>query len=69
MSTISVPLNAKLEADLDFLVMSGTASNRAAVMRKALIRLSEVEAVEAVLRASKEPTLRGDLRSLMKKIK
>ena len=69
MSTISVPLNSKLELSLDYLVKSGVAGNRAAVMRKALTRLSEEEAIEAVLRAEKEPTLRGDLKDLMKKIK
>lgn len=69
MSTISVPLNSKLELSLDHLVKSGVASNRAAVMRKALERFTEEEAVSAVLRASQEPTLRGDLKDLMKKIK
>ena len=69
MSTISVPLNAKLELSLDYLVKSGVASSRAAVMRKALTRLTEEEAVEAILRAEREPILRGDLRNLMKKIK
>ncbi len=69
MSTISVPLNSKLELSLDYLVKSGVASNRAAVMRRALERLSEEEAVEAVLRAVREPILRGDLKDLMKKIK
>ena len=69
MSTISVPLNSKLELSLDYLVKSGVGDNKAAVMRKALIRLSEEEAVAAVIRAQQEPTLRGDLRDLMKKIK
>jgi Arc/MetJ-type ribon-helix-helix transcriptional regulator len=69
MSTISVPLNSKLELSLDYLVKSGVADNRAAVMRKALERFSEDEAVNAVLRAEQEPTLRGDLKDLMKKIK
>ena len=69
MSTISVPLNSKLEISLDFLVKSGVANNRAEVMRKALTRLSEEEAIQAVLCAEQEPTLRGDLRDLMKKIK
>ncbi|MBI3888564.1 hypothetical protein HY311_02110 [Candidatus Nomurabacteria bacterium] len=69
MSTISVPLNSKLELSLDYLVKSGVADNRAAVMRKALERLTEDEAVAVVLRAEQEPTLRGDLRNLMKKIK
>ena len=69
MSTISVPLNSKQELSLDYLVKSGVAENRAAVMRKALTLLSEEEAVQAVLRARQEPTLHGDLRDLMKKIK
>ncbi|MFA6076673.1 MAG: hypothetical protein WC735_01195 [Candidatus Paceibacterota bacterium] len=73
MSTISVPLNSKLEQSLDYLVKSGVADNRAAVMRKALTRLTEDEAVSAVLRAEQEVKdgliLRGDLRKLAKKIK
>ena len=69
MSTISVPLSKEQQAQLDNLVESGVASNRAAVMRKALKKLSEDEAVEAILRAEKEPLLRGDIRTLMRKIK
>jgi len=69
MSTISVPLNSKLDSSLNDLVKSGFANNKAEVMRKALTRLSEEEAIQAVLRAEKEPTLRGNLRDLMKKIK
>lgn len=69
MSTISVPLTSELEASLNNLIKSGFANNKAEVMRKALERLTEDEAVEAVLRALREPTLRGDLKDLMKKIK
>ena len=73
MSTISVPLNSKLELSLDYLVKSGVASNRAAVMRRALERLTEDEAVAVVLRAEREMAegkgLRGDLRTLAKKLK
>ena len=69
MSTISVPLNSKLELSLNNLVKSGFGDNKAAVMRKALERLTQEEAIQAVLRAEQEPTLRGDLRALMKKIK
>ena len=54
---------------LDNLIKSGVANNRAAVMRNALERFTEDEAVAAVLRATQEPTLRGDLKDLMKKIK
>ena len=69
MATISVPLNKEQAASLDVLVKSGAGANRADVMRKALVRLSETEAVEAVLRASREPSLKGDLRALAKKLK
>ena len=73
MSTISVPLNSKLETSLDYLVKSGVADNRAAVMRKALEHLTEDEAVAVVLRAEREIAegkgLRGDLRTLAKKLK
>ncbi|MEK7128531.1 MAG: hypothetical protein AAB933_03140 [Patescibacteria group bacterium] len=73
MSTISVPLNSKLELFLNNLVKSGFASNKAEVMRKALTRLSEEEAIFAVLKSEQEIKqgliLRGDLRELAKKIK
>ena len=69
MSTISVPLTPELEGKLDNLVEQGVGENRAAVMRQALRRLAEEEAVEAVLRASREPSLKGDLRTLMRKLK
>ncbi len=73
MSTISVPLNAKLESSLDYLVKSGVADNRAAVMRKALTRLSEEEAIFTLLKSEQEIKdgliLRGDLRKLAKQIK
>ncbi len=73
MSTISVPLDAKLELSLDYLVKSGVASNRAAVMRKALTQLSEEEAVLALLKAQQEvkegKVFKGDLRKLLKKFK
>lgn len=69
MATISVPLTKEGAAQLDELVKSGIAPNRAAVMRKALEKLAEDEAVEAVLRAEREVTvgkvLRGDLRKIL----
>jgi Arc/MetJ-type ribon-helix-helix transcriptional regulator len=69
MSTISVPLNAEQEAFIASYIKQGKAENKAQVVRRALTRLSEEEAVEAVLRAQEEPTLRGDIRTLMRKIK
>ena len=66
MSTISVPLKKGQEEKLDHLVRSGVGDNRASVMRKALDRLAEDEAIRVVLEAQREPTLYGDLRKLLK---
>lgn len=72
MSTLSVPLPANLEAFIISQVESGRAANKADVVRRALTRLSEDEAVQAVLEASQEvkygKVLRGDLRELAKRI-
>jgi len=68
MSTLSVPLSQELEKFINNQVKSGYASNKADVVRRALVRFSEDEAVRVVLEASEEPVLRGDLRELMKKI-
>lgn len=69
MSTLSVPLTPALELEIEKLVKSGFAANKAAVVRRAIERLAEEEAVNAVLMAQHEPTLKGDLRELMKKIR
>ncbi|KKU68696.1 MAG: hypothetical protein UX89_C0002G0021 [Parcubacteria group bacterium GW2011_GWA2_47_16] len=68
MSTLSVPLTPQLEEAVNRLVKDGYGANKADVVRKAIKRLSEAEAVNAVLRAELEPTLKGDLRDLIKKI-
>jgi len=69
MSTLSVPIPAQMEESLINLVKSGYGSNKADVVRRAITRLIEEEAVLTVLRAEKEPSLSGDLRELAKKIK
>ena len=69
MSTLSVPLPPNLEEFIKNQVKQGHAANKAEVVRKALKLLEEEEAVNVVLKAEKEPTLRGDIRKLMKKIK
>ncbi len=73
MTTISVPLSVDIAKELDNLIKSGYGSNKADVVRRAIVRLAEEEAVQAVLRAQQEITLgkglRGDLRELVKKIK
>ncbi len=72
MSTISVPLSKEHEARLYHLVKQGVAPSRAAVMRKALEKLDEDEAVNAVLQAEQElrdgKVLTGDLRDLLKRV-
>lgn len=72
MTTISVPLPKDLEKALDDLVKQGYGSNMADVMRRALKKLSEDAAVQAVLDARQEmkegKALSGDLRDLAKKL-
>lgn len=73
MTTISVPLPSHLEEKLNNLVKSGYGSNKADVVRRAITRISEEEAIDMVLRAQKEIALgrglSGDLRKLAKKFK
>lgn len=69
MTTLSVPINGELEKFIEDMVKSGKASNKADVVRKALLQMAEDKAVEEVLKAQNEPNLKGNLRYLMKKIK
>lgn len=43
--------------------------SKAKASRRILRSLSEKEAIDAVLRAMKEPPLKGDIRALMKKVR
>ncbi len=65
MSTLSVPLSPSLEAFILSMVQSGRAANKVDVVRKALKKMSEDEAVRVVLEAEQEirdgKALRGDL--------
>lgn len=69
MATISVPLSPKQQERLDTLVAAGAGSNRADVMRRALEKFAEDEAVRVVLEAEQEvregKVLRGNLRKLL----
>ncbi|MCX6755646.1 MAG: hypothetical protein NT068_03900 [Candidatus Nomurabacteria bacterium] len=73
MTTISVPLSASLMESVENLIKSGYGSNKADVVRRAIIRLAEEEAVNDVLRAREEISLgnglSGNLRELIKTIK
>ncbi len=70
MTTISVPLKTKEEKDLQFLLESEYGSNKADVIRRALRQAAEDEAIERVLKASREyeegKGIEGDLRELIK---
>lgn len=68
MSTISVPLSKEHQDRLDNLVKHGAGSSRADVMRKALDKFAEDEAIALVLKAEKEVSLSGDLRALARKL-
>jgi len=72
MSTLSVPLTRNLEDIVNSFVKKGYASNKAEVMRKALVFLAEEEAIQEVLKAEKEllegKILRGDIRKIMAKM-
>ena len=67
MTTISVPLTSALEELINSLVKKGYGANKADVVRKALTLLAEEQAIAAVLKAESEPTIRGNLRDLVKK--
>jgi len=72
MTTISVPITGEQEKFINDQVKSGKAANKAHVVRYALQRLAEEEAVNAVLQAERElddgKGMRGDLNKLLKKI-
>lgn len=68
MATLSVPLTKDLEEFIESQVRLGKLENKAAVVRRALRLLAEQEAVEAVLKADQEPSVRGDLDVLAKKL-
>ena len=68
MTTISVPLTAKVEKELNELVEI-TGANRVAVIRKAIENYREEEAVQAILQSEREISegkiLRGDLHQIL----
>ncbi len=71
MSTLSIPIPPRLEEALAMLIKGGYGSNKAEIVRRALDRFIEDEAVFAVIRAEQEvaegKVLRGDLRKLIKR--
>lgn len=69
MTTLSIPVSGDLEQFIDRMVEEGKGANKADVVRRALKQYEENEAVKTILQAQEEPTLRGNLQELMKKIK
>ncbi|PIP69289.1 hypothetical protein CO033_01940 [Candidatus Nomurabacteria bacterium CG_4_9_14_0_2_um_filter_32_10] len=67
MTTLSVPISGDLEKFIERMVQDGKGANKADVVRRALREYEENEVLETILKAQREPTLRGDLRELMKK--
>lgn len=68
MTTLSVPIPANLAEFINQQIKEGKAANKAQVVRRAITRLSEQEAINAVLEAQREPTFKGNLKDLVKKI-
>jgi putative addiction module CopG family antidote len=68
MATLSVPLTKELEEFIESQVKLGKSENKASVVRRALRRLAEEEAIMLALRAEQEPTLCGDLDKLAQKL-
>lgn len=68
MTTLSVPLPSDMSQGLEALVKAGVASTKAEAARQAIQRYLEEQAVQAVLKASTEPSLTGDLDELANKL-
>jgi predicted transcriptional regulator len=67
MNTLSVPLDAELMKFLED-IAKDSGLTRASVMRQALKKYAEEHAIQKVLRAMDEPTLKGDLDTLLSEI-
>ena len=65
MVTISVPLDKVAMRHLAQLERNNPEMSRAGIVRKAIRKMTEEEAVESVLQARREPTLYGDLDTLL----
>ena len=68
MATITVPLTAELMKMISDLIADGKAANKADLLRRALRKFAEDQAVADVLEARNQPRLKGNLRDLAKKL-
>ena len=73
MTTLSIPVSGELEEFIERMIEEGRGANKADVVRRALKRYEEDEALESILQSEREIAqgkgLRGDLRELAKKFK
>lgn len=68
MSTLSIPLPDEMVNQIKSLIKQGAASNMSDFVRKALQQYLEEQAVQTILKADKEPNLKGDIDELAKKL-
>ncbi len=68
MTTLSVPLTPELAKFVEE-ATKNSGLTKSDIMRQALTLYAEEQAVRKVLLAMSEPTLKGDLRTLMNQIK
>jgi len=72
MSTLSVPLNRELEEFVELQIKEGEASNKADVVRRALIKMKEDLAFERLHKSLQDVkdgnVFKGDLDKLVNKI-
>jgi len=72
MSTLSIPISSQLEEFIESQIKNGNAANKADVVRKALRKMEENEAISAILTAQQEirdgKGIRGDLREILKRL-
>jgi len=72
MSTLSVPIPQNLEIFIDDMIRGGKASNKAEVVRQALTKYAEDQAVEMVMQSMREykegKVLEGNLDELLEKM-
>lgn len=68
MTTITVPLNEELCRLMEDLLKRGIGANKADLIRQALRKFGEDQAVADVLEAHAQPRLKGSLRDLARSL-
>ena len=70
MSTLSVPLTPELERAIAYLLATGYSSNKADIARKAILKMEEEAAIQAVQESQREiaqgEALEGSLKDYVK---